>query len=183
MLSRRVSSCLPVLCALALLAAGCARSQPEGRVAAVAAAEAPVQPAAPPPTADAAAATADAEPVIHVYKTPTCGCCADWVEHVEQAGFRTEVQDLPDVRGVKQRLGVPENLGSCHTALVGDYVVEGHVPAEVIRRLLSERPDIAGIAVPGMPIGSPGMEMGSRRDPYQVIAFRRSGERFVFENR
>ncbi|HEV2129812.1 MAG TPA: DUF411 domain-containing protein [Longimicrobiaceae bacterium] len=172
---------LLVLGAAGLMAAGCAKPQPEPRTASTA--EAPA-PAAEPAAADAGASLAAADlPVVHIYKTPTCGCCADWVTHIEHAGFETEVQDLPNLTAVKQRLGVPENLGSCHTAMVGDYVIEGHVPADAIRRLLSERPEgVAGIAVPGMPMGSPGME-GPWKDPYDVVAFRQNGQQFVFESR
>lgn len=118
-----------------------------------------------------------------VYKTPTCGCCRAWVEHVQQAGFEVEVHDMPDVAPIKTEHGLPQHLGSCHTAIVDGYVVEGHVPADVIRRLLAERPQVAGIAVPGMPAGSPGMEMGGRKDPYDIIAFARNGTVSVYETR
>lgn len=118
-----------------------------------------------------------------VYKTPTCGCCRSWVEHVQQAGFEVEVHDMPDVQPVKNQHGLPQHLASCHTAIVDGYVIEGHVPADVIRRLLSERPQVAGIAVPGMPIGSPGMEMGDRKDPYDIVAFARNGTVSVYESR
>ena len=132
----------------------------------------------------AAAQAARGAPVrMVVYKTPTCGCCRAWVEHVQAAGFQVEVQDMPDVSPVKNEHGVPGHLASCHTALVDGYVIEGHVPADVIRRLLSERPQVAGIAVAGMPAGSPGMEMGDRKDPYDVIAFARDGKVSVFESR
>jgi len=124
---------------------------------------------------------AAALPVVHVFKTPTCGCCADWVDHIEAAGFRTEVTDLPDLTAVRQRAGVPNGLASCHTALVGDYVVEGHVPASTMKRLLQERPEAAGISVPGMPMGSPGME-GAWKDPYDVILFTRDGRGMVYES-
>lgn len=138
------------------------------------------------PAAQAGAA-ADAEArseKLVVYKSPTCGCCSAWVEHVQEAGFEVEVHDVANVQPVKQEHGVPGHLASCHTTLVGGYVVEGHVPADVIRRLLAERPDIAGIAVPGMPVGSPGMEVpGGRTDPYDVIAFTRDGGVSVFESR
>jgi hypothetical protein len=131
----------------------------------------------------AAAGQASAElPIVHVYKSPTCGCCTDWVTHVEEAGFKTEVQDLPNVAPVKQRAGLPQHLASCHTSLIGEYVVEGHVPSDVIRRMLREKPDIAGIAVPGMPMGSPGME-GPWEDRYDIIAFRKDGTQFVYESR
>lgn len=119
---------------------------------------------------------------IRVFKTPTCGCCAKWVEHMRQAGFAPEVQDLPHLGAIKQSAGVPGKLQSCHTALVGDYVVEGHVPADVVRQLLEQKPPVAGIAVPGMPMGSPGME-GPRKDPYQVIAFTKDGQERVFAER
>jgi hypothetical protein len=169
-----------VLCTVSLFAAACGTSQPE----AGAAAGAPAEVAVNSPAAPAASGTevSNAElPVIHVYKTPTCGCCADWVTHIEQAGFRTEVQDLQDLSMIKQRAGVPHSLGSCHTALVGDYVVEGHVPASTIRRMLIEKPAVAGIAVPGMPMGSPGME-GPWKDAYDVIAFTRDGRGTVYES-
>jgi hypothetical protein len=119
---------------------------------------------------------------IKVYKTPTCGCCAKWVDHLRQAGFAPDVQDLPSLAAVKQSTGVPRRLQSCHTALVEDYVVEGHVPADVIRDLLKTKPEVVGIAVPGMPMGSPGME-GPRKDPYQVIAFSKDGTQQVFAER
>jgi hypothetical protein len=118
-----------------------------------------------------------------VYKTPTCGCCRAWVDHVQAAGFQVEVHDTADVTPVKNEHGLPQHLASCHTAIVDGYVIEGHVPADVIRRLLSERPQVAGIAVPGMPAGSPGMEMGNRKDPYDIIAFARDGKVSVYETR
>ena len=118
-----------------------------------------------------------------VYKTPTCGCCRSWVDHVQQAGFQVEVHDMADVQPVKSEHGLPQHLASCHTAIVDGYVIEGHVPADVIRRLLRERPQVAGIAVPQMPAGSPGMEMGGRKDPYDIIAFARNGTVSVYESR
>ena len=136
------------------------------------------------PAAQPAAEPAKGSPVrMVVYKTPSCGCCRAWVDHVQAAGFAVEVRDMPDVTPVKNEHGLPQHLASCHTALVDGYVIEGHVPADVIRRLLSERPQVAGIAVPGMPAGSPGMEMGDRKDPYDVIAFARDGTVSVFETR
>jgi len=119
--------------------------------------------------------------VVQVYKTPTCGCCTGWVDHLRDQGFTVEAIDLPDLSAVKARLGVDPDLMSCHTATVDGYVVEGHVPAGTIRRLLAERPEIAGIAVPGMPIGSPGME-GPNPESYFVVGFDRSGARVVFEH-
>lgn len=119
--------------------------------------------------------------VVQVYKTPTCGCCSGWVDHLREQGFVVEVQDLSNLDAVKASLGVDSDLMSCHTATVNGYVVEGHVPAGSIRRLLDERPAVAGIAAPGMPIGSPGME-GPNPDAYDVVAFDRSGGRSVFEH-
>ena len=108
---------------------------------------------------------------ITVYKTPSCRCCTKWVEHLEQNGFDATVVSLDDLSRVKSRLGVPHRLRSCHTAETGGYVIEGHVPAADIARLLEERPGASGLAVPGMPVGSPGMEHGDRKDPYDVILF------------
>ncbi len=99
---------------------------------------------------------------ITVYKSPTCGCCGKWVEHMKAAGFNPKVTDLPNVSTVKQSMGVPSHLQSCHTSSIEGYAIEGHVPADVIRQLLKEKPKIVGIAVPGMPIGSPGMEQGAQ---------------------
>jgi hypothetical protein len=110
-----------------------------------------------------------------VYKSPTCGCCGAWIEHVEAHGFRVAVQNLPDITVAKRELGVPQELWSCHTARIGDYLVEGHVPAIDIERMLSERPAIAGIAVPGMPAGSPGMEVPGYSEAYDVYAFGSGG--------
>lgn len=116
---------------------------------------------------------------VLVYKSPTCGCCGKWVEHMQQAGFSVEVQETANLVPIKQQMGVPPQLQSCHTAVVGGYLIEGHVPADDIRRLLAERPDIKGLAVPGMPLGSPGME-GPRKDPYAVLAVDKQGGVEVF---
>jgi len=110
-----------------------------------------------------------ASDVVMVYKTPTCGCCAKWVDHLRANGFIVTVEEMRDLKSLKARLGVPGDLESCHTATVGGYFVEGHVPASDVRRLLSEKPSAKGIAVPGMPVGSPGMERGDEREPYQVV--------------
>ena len=125
-------------------------------------------------------ATASASSVVQVYKTPTCGCCVKWVDYLRAEGFTVETTDVQDLNTIKARFGVPGAMSSCHTAVVGGYVVEGHVPAEDIRRLLAEEPDVAGIAVPGMPIGSPGMEQGDRRDPYATYTFGPRQEPTVF---
>ncbi|MBZ2169414.1 DUF411 domain-containing protein [Marinobacter sp. F4216] len=117
---------------------------------------------------------------IHVYKSPTCGCCADWVEHLEANGFDVEVTDTNDLNPIKVEAGLSRGLASCHTAFVGDYVIEGHVPASDIHRLLKEAPQARGLTVPGMPVGSPGMETGDRKDPYQVLLFNEQGQTRVF---
>lgn len=125
---------------------------------------------------------AEAAPVITVYKTPNCGCCRNWVEHLRKHGYRVEVVDQEDVTPVKRQRGVPRGLASCHTAVVEGYTLEGHVPADVVDRLLKERPKVAGLAVPGMPMGSPGME-GGVPEPYEVYTFDRSGPRSVYAAR
>ncbi len=125
------------------------------------------------------AAAAD-RPVITVYKSPTCGCCGAWVEHLKKNGFDARVHDVPDVTPYREKYGVPQALGSCHTAVAGGYTIEGHVPAADIKRLLRERPKARGIAVPGMPIGSPGMP-GPRKDPYETLLFDAGGKHVVFE--
>ena len=126
-------------------------------------------------------ALAQTPPAVRVYKDPTCGCCGLWVEHLRKAGFAATVTEVDDIAAIKMKYGVPPRVGSCHTALVGNYVLEGHVPAEDIQRLLKERPDIVGIGVPGMPIGSPGMEVaGMKPTAYDVLAFDKAGKTRVF---
>lgn len=110
------------------------------------------------PAASPVVSRAQGLPIALVHKSPTCGCCGLWVDHLETAGFEVEVRDNEDVTPVKQRLGVPYGKGSCHTAEIGGYFIEGHVPAEDIKRLLAEKPDAKGLVLPGMPMGSPGME-------------------------
>jgi hypothetical protein len=119
--------------------------------------------------------------LVTVYKDPDCGCCKAWVEYMKKHGYRVDVKDTRDLAQIKTNLGVPAALGGCHTALIGGYIIEGHVPAEDIARLLKQKPKIAGLAVPGMPAGSPGME-GPPPVHYQVIAFERSGKTSVFAN-
>jgi hypothetical protein len=121
-------------------------------------------------------------PAVEVWKSPACGCCQDWVRLMEQAGFRAKVNDTGNT-AIRKRLGVDPLLGSCHTALVGRYALEGHVPPADVVRLLAQRPEAIGLAVPGMPIGSPGMdgpEYGGRRDPYDVLLVARDGGSSVF---
>lgn len=120
--------------------------------------------------------------VVTVYKSPTCGCCSKWVAHLRAAGFAVVAHDTGDVDAVAQAFGVPSRLTSCHTAKVGNYVIEGHVPADLIRKLLTERPNIAGLAVPGMVAGSPGME-GAGAEPYDVVAWDSSGKTSVYAHR
>jgi hypothetical protein len=119
---------------------------------------------------------------IKVYKTPTCGCCKAWVEHLEQNGFKVEVVDMPDLSAVKTKYGVRPEMQACHTAVVNNYVVEGHVPADVILKMINEKPAIAGIAVPGMPMGSPGME-GGAKESYAVMSFDSTGKSAVYAKR
>jgi hypothetical protein len=118
----------------------------------------------------------------HVYMSPTCGCCGLWADHMKAAGFSVTREVTPDLDAVPPRKRVPEELRSCHTAVVGKYLVEGHVPADVIRTLLRDAPAVAGIAVPGMPIGSPGME-GPGARPYAIVAFRANGTTYEFARR
>ena len=120
---------------------------------------------------------------ITVYKTPTCGCCKDWVAYLAKNGFSPTVHDLDDLTETKTALRVPPTLASCHTAVIGRYVIEGHVPADLIKKLVADHPTtIVGLAVPGMVAGSPGMETGVK-EPYDVIAFTADGKRSVYAHR
>ena len=121
-------------------------------------------------------------PVIDVYKSPTCGCCGAWIEHLQKSGFTVRAHDVEDTGTMRQKLRMPEKFGSCHTAKVGNYVLEGHVPASEIKRLLAERPAALGLAVPAMPAGSPGMEVASGRvDPYNVLLVQADGKSAVYK--
>ncbi len=117
-----------------------------------------------------------------VYRSPTCGCCKKWVDHMAQNGFRVEDNVTEDMNLIKEKYGVPKNLASCHTAIVNGYVVEGHVPAQDVLKMLSTKPKISGISVPGMPVGTPGMEMGDRKDPYKVISYDAEGKYKIFSD-
>ncbi|MFB6097726.1 MAG: DUF411 domain-containing protein [Salinibacter sp.] len=119
-------------------------------------------------------------PTVTVYKSPSCNCCAKWVEHMRAQGFSVDIESRFSLKSVKRRAGVPSSLAACHTAVVGNYVVEGHVPAQDVKRLLRKKPDVQGISVPGMPVGSPGMERGGRVEPYEVLAFTTAGDTRVF---
>lgn len=166
------------LIAAASLATGCAREDNAGaavlpdenaRVASVAAAAPPAAPSLP------------AIP-IKVFKDPNCGCCVKWVDHLKEHGFAVETMDMPDMSLLKKKYAITGELQSCHTAVVGDYVIEGHVPADVILKMLKDKPAIAGLAVPGMPMGSPGME-GATRERYDVLTFDRAGRTSVYAQR
>jgi len=117
---------------------------------------------------------------VHVYKDPNCGCCTGWGDHLKAAGFSFDVTETADLAPVRKRLGIPERLAGCHTGVVEGYALEGHVPAAEVQRLLSLRPQAVGLAVPGMPVGSPGMEAGGRVDPYKVLLVDKSGRETVF---
>lgn len=119
---------------------------------------------------------------VDVYKSPSCGCCGLWVEHMKRSGFDVQIHNVRNVAPVRERYGVPDAMASCHTAAVNGYAIEGHVPAADVRRLLRERPKAAGIAVPGMVLGSPGMEQDNTREPYNVVLFQSSGRYRVFSS-
>ncbi|MEO1354115.1 MAG: DUF411 domain-containing protein [Cyanobacteria bacterium J06635_15] len=117
---------------------------------------------------------------LTVFRSPTCGCCGLWIEHMQAAGFQVKDEIIEDMVAIKQQYDVPTSLASCHTTIVDGYVVEGHIPAEDVQRLLAEKPDVVGIAVPGMPIGSPGMESGDYVEPYTVFSFLEDGTTAAF---
>lgn len=124
-------------------------------------------------------ALAAAPPEVDVYKSPYCGCCEGWVKHMEEAGFKVKTTNVDDVPAARKRLGMPEHYGSCHTARIGNYVIEGHVPAADVKRLLKEKPPAIGLAAPGMPGGSPGMESAPAR-PYEVLLVDYNGSANMF---
>jgi hypothetical protein len=121
-----------------------------------------------------------APPLVEVFKSPYCECCAAWVEHMRAAGFAVKVTLVNDTTTARRRLGMPDPFGSCHTATVGGYVLEGHVPAAEVEKLLKAKPAATGLAVPGMPPGSPEMEVGTRQDPYKVFLIDKNGRETVF---
>lgn len=118
-------------------------------------------------------------PTVDVYKSPTCGCCGKWVEHMKANGFKVVTHEMNDVTPHKQRLGVPVGMGSCHTAEVGGYLVEGHVPAADVKRLLAEKPKARGLVSPGMPQSAPGMDMPGQQ-PYEIFLVRQDGSTASF---
>jgi hypothetical protein len=119
-------------------------------------------------------------PEVQVFKSPSCGCCGSWIEHMRAAGFAVKVTEVTDTTAARKRLGLPDRFGSCHTATVGGYVLEGHVPAADVKRLLVTRPKALGLAVPGMPPSAPGMDVPGRQEPYQVLLVDASGKSSVF---
>ena len=119
-------------------------------------------------------------PEVHVFKDPNCGCCGAWADHLKTAGFPVKVTEVSDTGAARKRHGIPDRFGSCHTGVVAGYALEGHVPADEVKRLLAQKPAAAGLSVPGMPVGSPGMEVGSRKDPYQVLLIDKAGRSSVF---
>jgi hypothetical protein len=121
-------------------------------------------------------------PAVVLYKSPLCGCCSKWADHMRAAGFRVTIRDVQSLTAIESRYGVPKGATSCHTALAGGYVIVGHVPADLVQRLLTERPAIAGISAPGMPQSAPGMDSPGNT-PYEVIAFDREGHTRVYERR
>jgi hypothetical protein len=125
---------------------------------------------------------ADTVPLVEVFKNPSCGCCGAWVDHLKAAEFNVKVTPVDDTAVARRKYGLPDKFGSCHTAVVAGYVVEGHVPAGDIKKLLVMKPVALGLAVPGMPVGSPGMEMGSRKDAYQVLLVDKQGRERVFSS-
>jgi len=132
----------------------------------------------------AQSATTEKPPLLQVWKDPSCGCCGDWVKHLQASGFLVQVIDTGNV-AARKHLGMPDTLGSCHTARIGGYVIEGHVPARDILRLLREKPNALGLAVPGLPIGSPGLDgpgYKGRREPYCLLLVQSAGRATVFQS-
>lgn len=120
------------------------------------------------------------QPLVEVFKSPRCGCCTKWVDHLRANGFDVKVEETDNLQPIKEKALIPAGKGSCHTAFVDGYVIEGHVPASDIKRLLEEKPTAQGLTVPGMPIGSPGMEMGDQKAKYEVLMFQDDGATEVF---
>lgn len=175
----------PILLALTLAPAialsACARTPTPSSPGNAQVSQPPQTVRAGPSKAPAAASLATALPLAVVHKSPSCGCCGLWVEHLRKAGFRVEVRNADNLHPVKERVGVPYGKGSCHTAEIGGYFVEGHVPADDIKRLLAEKPDAKGLVLPGMPLGSPGMEVPSGQvQPYSVELVQRDGSTVAY---
>jgi hypothetical protein len=166
---------------MAFAVSACSKDKTEAPPEAVAAVV-PAEVSATSATSATSAVSVASSTPIKVYKDPNCGCCKEWIKHLEQNGFKVEVVDMPDLSAVKTKYGVKPELQACHTAVVGNYTVEGHVPADLIVKMLNEKPAIAGIAVPGMPSGSPGME-GGAKEAYDVLAFDKDGKTSVYAHR
>jgi hypothetical protein len=126
---------------------------------------------------------ANPERTVHVYKSPTCGCCSKWIALLEKQKIKSHVTNLESLTDIKDKYRIPIPLRSCHTAVINGYVFEGHVPIDLVEGVLKEQPPIVGLAVPGMPIGSPGMEVGGRKDSYVIVAFDRKGGQRVYARR
>ena len=173
-----------IVLAAAVVLGACAKDETRTALAETAAATAS-QPAAQTTAGTAGpaqVASASSADTVKVYKDPNCGCCSKWVDHMRANGFTVETMDLPDLTMVKERYAIGQSLRSCHTAVIGDYAFEGHVPADVIKKFLEEKPGVAGLAVPGMPSGSPGME-GATKEKYDVLTFDRAGRTTVYAQR
>ncbi|HWJ95728.1 MAG TPA: DUF411 domain-containing protein [Telluria sp.] len=123
-----------------------------------------------------------ATPVVEVYKSATCGCCKEWIKHLEANGFKVNAHDVDNPSDYREKFGIPTNMGSCHTATVNGYALEGHVPAADVKRLLATKPKAKGLAVPGMPMGSPGMEQGPRKDAFDVMLVQDGGKATVYKH-
>ena len=119
---------------------------------------------------------------LEMYKSPSCGCCTAWAEHMRDNGFEVKVHETQNLQSIKEKAGLKPGMGSCHTAFIDGYAIEGHVPAEDVRRLLEQKPDAHGLTVPAMPVGSPGMEMGDRQDDYQVLLYGEDGVKVFAEH-
>ncbi|NQY26993.1 MAG: DUF411 domain-containing protein [Piscirickettsiaceae bacterium] len=124
--------------------------------------------------------TSSTAPTIEVYRSPTCNCCHKWITHLEENKFSVIDKLTQDMVSVKEAVKLPKQMASCHTAIIDGYIIEGHVPADDILRLLTEKPEVAGLSVPQMPVGTPGMEMGERKDPFIVFQFDKAGKHSVF---
>ncbi|KAF3890220.1 MULTISPECIES: DUF411 domain-containing protein [Nostocales] len=118
---------------------------------------------------------------ITVYRSPSCGCCGSWVKHMQKHGFQIKDIKTDEIEAIKQKYNLPQELASCHTAIIDGYVMEGHIPANDIKRFLQQKPTLAGLAVPGMPVGTPGMEVGNKKQPFAVVAFNNKGEVKLFQ--
>ncbi|KYC43383.1 CopG family transcriptional regulator [Scytonema hofmannii PCC 7110] len=134
----------------------------------------------------ATVAVADTKPYsgtqeITVYRSPSCGCCGAWVEHMQKHGFQIKDIKTDQIEAIKQKYNLPQELASCHTAIIDGYVMEGHIPANDIKRFLQQKSNLAGLAVPGMPVGTPGMELGNKKQPFAVVAFDNKGEVKIFQ--